>query len=253
MSARTAFLSGAALAAGVVLSLAPVAARAAGGDQLQWSITPYIWGTSTALDLSYRGRNVGSEGISFSDLMDMMDSAFMVHVETGKGHWSGFVDFTYLEISDRDKRPLVTVDSGSTQVFTDAAVAYWPGGPGSNLSVYGGIRYTGLDDEFKIRRASDGTLVRKLRSDKKYTDALLGLRYRWDLSQRWSFLAEGDGSFGDSEGTWMLRGLFGYTVGARQANKVLFGYQYKQAEFADGDVGLDYTYDGPLAGFSIRF
>ena len=41
----------------------------------------------------------------------MTDSAFMIHVETGKGHWSGFVDLTYLEISDRDKRTLLNVDS----------------------------------------------------------------------------------------------------------------------------------------------
>lgn len=54
-------------------------------------------------------------------------------------------------------------------------------------------------------------------------------------------------------GTWLLRGLFGYTVGQRDMNKILFGYQYKEADFADSDLGLDYAYDGLLAGFSFRF
>ena len=239
------------LLAALAMCAVPLGASAQGSDRLQWSITPYLWATATKLDLSFRGQDIGSEDISFGDLMDMMDSAFMVHVEAGKGHWSGFTDLTYLEISDKDKRPLATIDSSSKQVFLDGAVAYWPGGPGSGFNAFGGIRYTQLDDEFKV---SIGQLPpRKLRSDKKYTDALFGLRYRWDLSPRWSLMAHGDASFGDSEGTWLVRGLVGYAVGARQMNRILFGYQYKQAEFKDGDLGLDYTYDGPLAGFSFRF
>ena len=35
-----------------------------------------------------------------------------------------------------------------------------------------------------------------------YFDALLGVRYRFDLSERWGLLTRGDLSFGDSEGTW---------------------------------------------------
>jgi len=243
-------LSGA-LLAGLLTGIAPAGAHAQSSDQLHWSITPYIWGTNTAADLSFRGRDVASGDISFGDLMDMMDSAFMVHVETGKGHWSGFADLTYLEISDKDKRQFATIKSSSKQVFLDAALAYWPGGEGSNLSVYGGVRYTGLDDQFRITLVN--TPLPKVRSDKKYTDALVGLRYRWDLSQRWSLLTQGDVSFGDSEGTWLVRGLFGYTVGKRQMNRLLFGYQYKEAEFEDGDLGIDYTYSGPLAGFNFRF
>ena len=253
MNARRSFVVSSMLLAGAAIGLAPAGAEAQSSDQMQWSITPYVWASNTAVDLSFRDRDVGSQDISFRDLVDVMDAAFMVHVEGGKGHWSGFVDYTYLQISDRDKRNLLNVDSASTQVYLDAAMAYWPGGPGSNLNLYGGVRYTGLDDEFKIKRASDGTLVRRLGSDKKFTDALLGVRYRWDLSSRWSFLAQADGSFGSSEGTWLLRGLFGYTVGERQMNRILFGYQYKEADFEDGDLGLDYSFDGPLAGFSFRF
>lgn len=244
-------LGGAALVAATCLCSVPLGAHAQGSDRLEWSITPYIWATSTSLDLSFRDQDIASEKISFGDLMDMMDSAFMVHVEAGRGHWSGFTDLTYLAISDRDKRPNVTIDSESTQVFLDAALAYWPGGAGAGLNVFGGIRYTGLDDEFKITLGN--TLLGKQRSDKKYTDALLGARYRFDLAPRWSLLTHADFSFGDSEGTWLLRGLFGYTVGKRQMNRLLFGYQYKQAEFEDGDLGLDYTYQGPLAGFNVRF
>lgn len=253
MSKQTSVWASAMLAAGAALGSVPVIAHAAGDESMQWAITPYIWGANTKLDLTSSGDPIGSGNVSFSDLVDMLDSAFMVQVEGGKGHWSGFIDLTYLEISDKDRREFFTIDTGSTQTYLDAAMAYWPGGVGSSLSLYGGVRYTGLDDVFKVSLTSDGTQLGRLRSDKKYTDALLGVRYRWDISPRWSFMGQGDGSFGDSEGTWLLRGVFGYKVGQNQANRIMFGYQYKSAEFEDGDVGLDYTFDGPLAGFSFRF
>jgi hypothetical protein len=241
------------LLAGIALGVLPAGARADEGDEMQWSVTPYLWATKTTVDLSFRDQNIGSGKISFSDLMDMTDAAFMVHVEGGKGRWSALVDLTYIDISDTDRRQVFTIDSSSEQVYLDAAVAFWPGGVGSNLSLYGGLRYTGLDDEFRFSLSSDGTLVSRQRSDKDYSDALLGARYRWDLSPRWSLLAQGDTSFGGSEGTWQLRGLFAYTVGKRQENRILFGYQYKEAEFKDGDVGIDMTFEGPLAGFNFRF
>lgn len=36
-------------------------------------------------------------------------------------------------------------------------------------------------------------------------------------------------------------------------SKVLFGYQYKQAEYEDGGLNTDYRMHGPMAGFSFRF
>jgi len=65
-------------------------------------------------------------------------------------------------------------------------------------------------------------------STKDYYDALLGIRYRFDLSGRWALLTRGDFSFGDSKGTWLVQGLFAYTVGKRQRNRIMFGYQYKE-------------------------
>jgi len=33
----------------------------------------------------------------------------------------------------------------------------------------------------------------------------------------------------------------------------MFGYQCKHAEFQDGDVRLDFSYRGPMAGFNFRW
>ena len=234
-------------------SLALFAANAIAqtGDATHWSVTPYIWATNTTVDLTIRDTNIGAGDISFSDLLDVLDAAFMVHVERGGGNWSAFGDFTYLKTSDTTERTLITIDADNEQVFFDAAVAYWPEGFGSQLSLFGGLRHTGFNDRYRF--SIGGMQIGEQRTTNDYYDALLGIRYRFELAERWELLTHGDLSFGDSEGTFLLRANFAYIVGKRRQNQILFGYQYKEAEFRDGDLTTDYSYHGPLAGFNFRF
>jgi hypothetical protein len=119
-------------------------ANAQTGDGAQWSVSPYFWASDTSLDISVNDTSVGGVDLSFADLLDMLDAAYQIQVEGGKGNWSGFADLTYLKLSDSEQRPIIRIDSDSKQVFLDAAVAYWPGGVGSPLNFYGGVRYSDL-------------------------------------------------------------------------------------------------------------
>jgi len=218
-----------------------------------WSITPYVWAPTTSVDLTFRDSDLGGGEISFGDLLDTLDSAFMVQFEGGKGNWSAFGDLTYLDTSDSRERSVFTIDVDSKQVFLDAAVAYWPSGVGSAFNLFGGLRYSGFDDRYDFSLTTNGNPVSSRRSKNDYYDLLLGLRYRIDLSENWGLLTHGDVSFGDSEGTFLLRGVFAYSVGSRRMNRLMFGYQYKQAKFKDGDLVTDFGYHGPLVGFDFRF
>jgi len=242
-----------ALGVTAVLTLTPVCGAfatesGAGG----WSITPYIWASDTKVDLALGGAGIGGGDVSFNDLMDsfndlmdVLDAAFMIHVEGGKGHWSLFGDMTYLETSDTTVGQVLTVDEDHKQLFFDAAVAWWP--------LYGGLRFSGSDDRYEVRLAADDTPLGVRDSTRDYYDALVGVRYRFDFSPRWGLLTQADTSFGDSEGTYLLRANLAWTVGKRQQNRILFGYQYKEAKFQDGDIRADYIYKGPMAGFNFRF
>jgi hypothetical protein len=238
----------------VLLAVFPgAAAQGEQADAPKWSITPYIWATETRVDLALRDANIGTGEISFGDLLDVLDAAFMIHVEGGGGNWSAFGDLTYLKTSDSSERTLFVVDTNSKQLFFDGAVAWWPGGAGSNFNLYGGMRYSGFDDRYTFRLVTDNTPVGERRATKDYYDALVGLRYRFDFSERWALLTRADTSFGDSEGTVLLQANLAWTVGKRLQNRVMLGYQYKTAEFKDGDLRLDFDYQGPLAGFNFRF
>jgi len=226
-------------------------ADAQSGNAIQWSVTPYIWASDTSVDLTFRDTNIGAGDITFGDLLEVLDAAFMLHVENGGGNWSTFGDFTYLDTSDTTERTLITIDADNEQIFLDVAVAYWPSGFGSQLNLFGGLRYSGFDDRYRF--SIGGMQIAEQRSSKNYYDALLGVRYRFELAERWELLTYGDLSFGDSEGTFLLRANFAYLVGKRQQNRILFGYQYKEAEFKDGDLVTDFSYSGPMAGFNFRF
>ena len=250
----TRFLPRPAPAVVVFLMLVPVAdIHAQDASEFGWSVTPYLWATETRVDLTFRDTDIGAGEISFNDLLDVLDAAFMIHVEGGRGHWTAFGDLTYLKTSDTNERPVFVVDSNSKQLFFDGAIAWWPGGAGSSFNLYGGLRLSDFDDRYAFRLASDNTPVGERRSTKDYYDALLGLRYRFDFSDRWALLTQADASFGDSEGTYLLRASLAWTIGKPQQNRILFGYQYKTADFKDGNLRLDFDYQGPMAGFNFRF
>ncbi len=221
-------------------------------DEFDWSVTPYLWASDTSLDLTVEDTDInGGVKIPFSDLLDDLDTAIQIHIEGGKGNWTGFGDFTYLETSDTIDRPLLNIDTNSKQTFLDAAIAYWPEGAGSQFNFYGGLRHTGFDDRYTFSLGADPVVEQRSTAD--YYDALVGIRYRFYLSEGWGLLTRVDTSFGDSEGTWLVQGLFAYTVGKRQRNRILFGYQYKEAEFKEGGLVTDFTYSGLMAGFNFRF
>lgn len=220
-------------------------------SNMKWAITPYLWASDTTVDLTLRDTNLGSGDLTFNDLLDVLDTAFMVQIEGGRGNWSAFTDITYLATSDTTERPLITIDADSKQTFVDAVVAYWPEGVGSAFNLFAGLRYSGFDDRYIF--SATGTELGRRDSSSDYYDALLGIRYRFDLSDRWAIQTRGDYGFGDSEGVLLLRASVAYAVGKRRQNLLLFGYQYKQAEYRGGDLTTEFEYAGPTAGFAFRF
>lgn len=220
------------------------------GD-MKWAITPYAWFPTTTVDVAFRDSDIGSGEIDFKDVLDVLDGAFMLHVEGGRGNWSAFADITYVSTSDTTERELLTIDADNEQVLVDAVVSYWPSGVDSPLSFFGGVRYSGLDNQFRFRLGD--TELGTQSSSNDYYDALVGIRYRFDLSDRWALLTRADYSAGDSEASYLLRASLAYTVGKRQQNKVLFGYQHRQAEYREGDLKTDLQLSGFMAGFSFRF
>jgi hypothetical protein len=235
----------------VATGLPPQVAVADDETTLNWSVTPYLWASQTRLSLELNDQKLGGDTISFNDLLDQLDTAFMVNIEAGKGRWSAFADLTYLQTSDKQQRPVFRVESRSDSTLLDTGVAFWPHGVGSDLSIIAGLRFSGFDNRYRF--FVQDIEVSRTRDDDDYYDALLGLRYRFEIGERWALLTHADFSLGQSEGTWLLRANLARTVGRSGLNRILFGYQYKHAEYKSGELRTKYSYNGPMAGFNFRF
>lgn len=238
-----------------LLALFPILSAMANegaSDPLRWSMTPYLWMPKVTVDVALADTNLGGD-ISFADILDTIDAGLMLHTEGGKGQWSVFADLTYVEASDSIESTLLRIESSNEQLFLDAALAWHPHGIDSPFNIFGGLRYASLDTRYNFFAVPNDNLLTSRRSKADYYDALLGLRYRFNLSERWSLDTRGDASFGDSEGTLLARASLAYTVGAKRQNRLLVGYQYKQMEFRENDVTTEIRLQGPVAGFNFRF
>lgn len=237
----------------LTLFLAVPATAAAAG--IGWSITPYIWATETKVDLKADGTPIGGDTVSFNDLLDITEASFQVIVEGSRsdGNWSAFIDLTFIDTSDKTSAGAVQIKTDSEQLYIDAAVAYWPNGIEGGLNLFGGVRYTSLDDRFKFSLPAPGVLLGTLKNDRSFTDLLLGGRYRFDFNESWALHTRADYAFGDSDGILQVEALVRYAVGKNRQHGILFGYRYKESELEDGGLEEDYSYRGPIAGFNFRF
>ncbi len=228
-------------------------------NPMLWSVSPYIWYTDTEYGIEAEGSQVGGGKITADDLFDSLDVGGQVVVEAGRaqGHWSGFVDATYLKMSDDETAEFedlgkLRLDAESEQWIIDAAIAYWPMGVDRGGKLYAGVRYTDLDDEITLDALDLSTRVGTLELERDYTDLLMGGSYKMDLGSRWSVHGRGVYSTGDSEGIFQVQAFVMYKLKGRLRG-LIAGYRYKDAEFEDNDITEDYEYRGPFVALNFRF
>ena len=243
-----------AVLAGTASASARNADSAESGQGLEWSITPYLWAVDTAFDLKLRDEPFDSGVLSFNELVGKTEMAVQAFIEASSrsGHFSGFVDVTYLDISDTSRPGPLNTETDSEQLFLDAAVAYWPAGVGNGFNVFGGLRYTDLDDDIRIREQGSPEELR-IGLQRDFWDAQIGARYRLEIAKQWTLLTRGDYAFGDSEGIYLLEAVIEYAFGRNDQFGVLFGYRYKKSKFDKDGLEEDYTHKGPAVGFDFNF
>jgi hypothetical protein len=246
------------LLAAVTAENASAQASATKDSGWEWSVTPYLWLADTSYRLRANDRDIAADEIDFGEILDSLDGAFQVVAETGRGRWSGFIDFTYLSMSDSQMVELsslgsVKVATKSDQLFADVAIAFWPWVDVSGFNLYAGLRYTGLDDRITLDLVNPDTRLGKISADRSYTDALIGFRDRFKIVENWDVIIRMDYGFGDSDGVFLAQGALRWAVGAQRRHGIVLGYRYKDAKLGEGSREERYKYKGPLLGFNFRF
>ncbi|WP_342316344.1 hypothetical protein [Lysobacter sp. FW306-1B-D06B] len=238
------------MAAGLVaLALAfPTTLRAA--DSWDWSVAPYAWAPSIGADLR-EGQPPAESRQAFNDWIDKVDFAFLGHVEGRGDRFGMFGDVIYLALSDSHDYPRLRTE-GDLDAGVVELAAVLPLGERrfEGLDLFGGLRYFDVSTKATFDPASDLLPVVTRDRDEGFYDFLFGARYTMKLSDRWGLTLRGDGSTGDTDGSWSANANLQYHAGP---GFWVFGYRHLQVDLPMRNSSLDLTLSGPQVGYAFTF
>lgn len=248
----------------VALSTAPAAAVAGPDGGWEWEIGPYGWATSVSTDLNAAFPGIGPDGgpiippsgsisntTRFLDVIDKLDGAFMGHVEGRGDHFGVFADVLYVGLAQARDRQRLRIDSDlDLRLFEGAFLWRMHRGSSTGLELFAGTRI--IDVDFTSRFLPNNPVFAQRAIDASDTlyDFMLGARYSFELSPRWSLTFRGDGSWGDSEGTWNA----GANARLSMRNGAwYFGYRYLNIDVEPRGQSLSVDLHGPFVGYGFTF
>ena len=240
---RSKALIGAACA--TTLMLGSTSAGAAGDPE--WLGIVYLWGSGITIDAEDQ-----SVGVDFEDLVDDLEMAGMIHVESQGDTFGGFVDVVFVGVGDNESRTNFDVNTDNDTTAMDLALVWSPGaGRMTGIELYGGLRYVDNDFHFVADPVPPALPTVEGGSNKSYTDVLFGARYIAPLSDSWRVTFIGDISGGDTDGTFAIGAYVGYRMGQHH---FIGGYKHFEMDLESGGGGdLTVTMTGPVIGYGYSF
>ncbi len=233
-------------------SVSVAAAEGSGNDRWRFFGELYLWGADIG------GTSVAGDDIdiSFSDLIDNLDFAYMGTLAAGKGKWTLVADLVYLDVEDEGSgtaniigQPVkADVDLGLKGLISTLFGAYRVmAADTTSLNVLAGARHLSLEADLEFDL---GTFSEKHSSSGHVWDGILGARGKTELSDKWYLTYYADVGTGDTELTWQARVGINYRFKKVDA---IFGYRYLAWDFDDNDTFDDLDISGPVAGIKFGF
>lgn len=233
-------------------SCIPFTAAATGGEPWEWVVAPYGWAASVGTDVrTITPPTDASIDTAFPDVVDLLDGVFQAHGE-GQGDAFGvFADVTYYGLADEtDRRFLRTETDIDMRLFEGAAV--WSPGVErwQGLETFAGVRIIDVDMTLQFIPHNPSFAPRSRHIGDTFYDFMIGARYTWAFSDRWALTLRGDGSWGDTEGTWNASALAQYRM---PNGSWVFGYRYLDVDLESEGNTLGVSLYGPVIGYAFRF
>lgn len=226
------------------------AARAAEGEGWDWMVAPYLWATTISTDVRADAPPADTE-TEFSDIIDKLDGAFLARLEGQGDHFGVFADLVFLGVAGDNDHRLSHSESDLDTWLIEAAGVWSPGDDRyRGLDLFAGLRYLDIDLTVQVDPVNPLFDTATIETNKNYSDLMVGARYTWALAERWGLTLRGDGSFGDTEGTWSASAIAQYRT---RNGGWLFGYRHLSVEIKTGGSTTEITLSGPVIGYGFSF
>lgn len=238
-----------------------VQAEETGSDNdWEFSAVLYLWGA----DIGGKTASGNEIDVSFNDLFDNLNTAFMGGFEARKNKWLAMADFLYLDVSaDGSTKVSIPVGpieidfKGEAEIDMKGTVFQLAGGYNlhsdwrSRIDLIGGARYLDTDMDTKIVITGPIT-SRPIDIPQSVTvwDGIVGVKGRYALGQRWAIPYYVDAGTGQSDFTWQV--MAGVTYNAAKWLDIALAYRYLNWEIGD-DTLKRINFSGPGLGAVFRF
>jgi hypothetical protein len=172
------------------LVIAALYASSASAQGLDWRVTPYLWGAAIdgEIALGPLSRDVDVE---FSDLVNVLSGAALLHVEAQSDDHIIFGDLVWLAVEPEDE---IATIGGVAEAELDTTIIEL--GYARDSDAFGlelGLRYWDLDLEI------DPALAAGVVRGDSWTDVFGGFRNRREIAQRWMLTTRANLGVGGSD------------------------------------------------------
>jgi len=244
----------------ITLFTAPAIAQENSDPDWTYSVEPYLFGSSISGSASMGRVDGVPVDVSFSDILENLEMAAMVHFEAHhKNGWGMIFDYGFMDLgADTTVGFGGVIDASVRQGILEALVSRRIGSGTGTLEAIGGIRW--WDNQV---RASFDPLIwngsATARINEGWVDPIVGLRWTNAISTRWQLRLRGDiGGFGvGSDFTWSASASGLYKMSDRFDLEI--GYRAVDVDYDNGKAANSgrFTYNtttqGPLLGLIIKF
>lgn len=220
-----------------------VVAGSAPAQELDWRVTPYLWGTSIdgELGLGAIRRDVDLE---FADILNVLSGAALLHVEAQVGDHVAFGDLAWFAVEPEEE--LATI-GGVAEAELDATIlelGYARAAEGLGIEV--GLRYWDIDVEI------DPALAAGSRRGDSWVDAFGGIRSRRELGENWDVTTRVNLGAGGSDLNIGVQMDFAREL--EGGNAIVVGFRLLDLDYEENNVRgipvvVDLTFVGATFGF----
>lgn len=249
------------LGTGLMHAISPAIAA----DTWQYNITPYFF--AAAIDATVGVGSVETDvDLDASDVLENTESGFMAMMSARSGDLVFALDASYFQLQDGESSsvtgPFGRATADGTVELTNRQWVYQPMvgqrvlDDTLKMDIYGGLRYTRLRANLDV--VVDTSLARfpgdssSFKSEKDWTDYVMGVNLAYPINQRWSLAGLADWGMGQySDLSYQFLGAVQWQFHPQMAASL--GYRVLHQEYEEDRFSWDVTYSGLLLGLGFSF
>jgi hypothetical protein len=217
-----------------------LAAPLANAQEWDWSVTPYLWAAYIKGDARV-GPVQTDLSVDFGELVDVLDGAVLLHVETQTDDTGYFGDLVYMSVETDGGRATTELDTTIVELGHLRKT--------SHIGVEFGIRYWDFDLEIDPVTTLP---VSNAQGEAEWVDAFVGVRDVRELNDKWNLTTRLNIGAGGTDFTYGFGVVFGRELNS--GSQFVAGLKLLNIDYEDTiDNGGLFTLDSMFVGGTIGY